>query len=49
MVVTRTELLEIVEQVNAKFEELEKTIKELKACSCSTEKQKTLKTAKKAA
>jgi|TARA_B110000971_G_C19638148_1_gene332193 hypothetical protein len=49
MVVTRNELSEIVEQVNAKFEELEKTIKELKACSCSTEKQKTLKTAKKAA
>jgi len=49
MVVTRTELLEIVEQVNAKFEELEKTIKEIKACNCATDKQKTVKASKKAA
>jgi len=49
MVVTRNELSEIVEQVNAKFEELEKTIKEIKACNCATEKQKTPKASKKAA
>jgi hypothetical protein len=49
MVVTRTELTEVVAQVNAKFEELEKTIKEIKACNCATEKQKAPKTSKKAA
>ena len=49
MVVTRNELTEIVTQVNTKFEEREKTIKELKSCNCSAEKQKTVKTAKKAA
>ena len=44
MVVTRTEL---IDQVNKKFEELEKVIKEVKACNCATDK-KTTKTAKKA-
>ncbi len=49
MVVTRTELLEIVQQVNTKFEELEKTIKEIKTCNCATDKQKTVRASKKAA
>ncbi len=31
MVVTRTELMQIVDQVNKKFEELESKIKELEA------------------
>ena len=47
MVVTRTELMEIVDQVNKKFAELEKVIKEVKACNCATDKKST-KTAKKA-
>jgi len=46
MVVTRTELSEIVDQINIKFEELEKVIKEIKTCNCATDK-KTTKTAKK--
>ena len=39
MVVTRNELLEIVQQVNTKFEELEKTIKDknLQLCYRQTE------------
>ena len=49
MIVSRTELMEIVNQINVKFQELEKTIKEIKACNCATEKQKTPKASKKAA
>jgi phage shock protein A len=44
MVVTRTELMEIVEQVNKKFDELESKIKELEA-----KKQPVKKPASKAA
>jgi len=39
--------MEIVDQVNKKFAELEKVIKEVKACNCATDKKST-KTAKKA-
>tara|TARA_R100000935_G_C2833255_1_gene166453 strand:+ start:2497 stop:2646 length:150 start_codon:yes stop_codon:yes gene_type:complete len=49
MVVTRTELAEIVSQINTKFEELEQTIKEVKTCNCATDKQKATKASKKAA
>lgn len=49
MVVTRTELAEIVDQINIKFEELEKAIKEVKTCNCATDKQKATKASKKAA
>ena len=44
MVVTRTELMQIVDQVNKKFEELESKIKELEA-----KKQPVKKPAQKAA
>tara|TARA_R110000823_G_C15884029_1_gene495361 strand:+ start:286 stop:435 length:150 start_codon:yes stop_codon:yes gene_type:complete len=49
MIVSRTELMEIVNQINVKFQELEKTIKEIKTCNCATDKQKTPKASKKAA
>jgi len=47
MVVTRTELTQIVDQVNKKFDELERAIKEVKVCGCATDKKST-KTSKKA-
>tara|TARA_R110000772_G_scaffold62696_2_gene140843 strand:+ start:451 stop:600 length:150 start_codon:yes stop_codon:yes gene_type:complete len=49
MIVSRTELMEIVNQINVKFQELEKTIKEIKTCNCATDKQKAPKASKKAA
>tara|TARA_R100001443_G_scaffold19430_1_gene31049 strand:+ start:11332 stop:11472 length:141 start_codon:yes stop_codon:yes gene_type:complete len=41
MVVTRTELQEVVEQVNRKFEELENRIKELEAAEKKKPAKKT--------
>jgi phage shock protein A len=51
MVVTRTELTQIVEQVNKKFEELESKIKELEALNAkdTAPPRKTTKQAQKAA
>ena len=51
MVVTRTELTQIVEQVNKKFEELESKIKELEALNAkdTASPRKVTKQAQKAA